>query len=128
MLVFRYIALHYLKYFVVILFAFILFSVGFDYMGVATKLPDSANLVVMYIVYKVFYSIDMLLPLTLIFAMIATKVSFIRNNTLVAFYSLGYSKVDILKPFVVVSMAIIVLFVALHSTSFARADEFAKNI
>ena len=128
MLVFSYIALHYLKYFAVILFAFILFSVGFDYMGVATKLPESANLVVMYIVYKVFYSIDMLLPLTLIFAMIATKVSFIRNNTLVAFYSLGYSKVDILKPFVVVSTIIIMLFVALHSTSFARANEFAKNI
>ena len=54
MLVFGYIARHYLKYFAVILFAFILFSVGFDYMGVATKLPDSANLVVMYIVYKVF--------------------------------------------------------------------------
>ncbi len=128
MLVFGYIARHYLKYFAVILFAFILFSVGFDYMGVATKLPDSANLVVMYIVYKVFYSIDMLLPLTLVFAMIATKVSFIRNNTLVAFYSLGYSKVDILKPFVAVSMIIIVLFVALHSTSFARANEFANNI
>ncbi len=128
MLVFGYIARHYLKYFAVILFAFILFSVGFDYMGVATKLPDSANLVVMYIVYKVFYSIDMLLPLTLVFAMIATKVSFIRNNTLVAFYALGYSKVDILKPFVAISMIIIVLFVALHSTSFARANEFANNI
>ncbi len=128
MLVFSYITLHYLKYFAVILFAFILFSVGFDYMGVASKLPDSANLVLMYIVYKVFYSIDMLLPLTLIFAMIATKVSFIRNNTLVAFYSLGYSKVDILKPFVVVSTVIIVLFIALHSTSFARANEFAQNI
>ena len=128
MLVFSYIALHYLKYFAVILFALTLFSVGFDYMGVASKLPDSANLVVMYIVYKVFYSIDMLLPLTLIFAMIATKVSFIRNNTLVAFYALGYSKVDILKPFVAVSTIIIILFVALHSTSFARANEFAKNI
>ncbi len=128
MLVFGYIARHYLKYFAVILFAFILFSVGFDYMGVATKLPDSANLVVMYIVYKVFYSIDMLLPLTLVFAMIATKVSFIRNNTLVAFYALGYSKVDILKPFVAISMIIIVLFVALHSTSFARANELANNI
>ncbi len=128
MLVFRYIALHYLKYFAVILFAFILFSVGFDYIGVGNKLPDSANLVLMYIVYKVFYSIDMLLPLTLIFAMIATKVSFIGNNTLVAFYSLGYSKVDILKPFVAVSTVIIMLFIALHSTSFARANEFAKNI
>lgn len=66
MLVFKYIALHYLKYFFVILGALILFSVGFDYVGVASQLPDSANLVLMYVVYKVFYSIDMLLPLTLI--------------------------------------------------------------
>jgi len=128
MLAFRYIALHYLKNFTVILSAFILFSVGFDYIGIGNQLPDSANLVLMYIVYKVFYSIDMLLPLTLIFAMIATKISFIRNNTLVGFYSLGYSKVDILKPFVVVSTLIIMLFITLNSTSFARANEFARNI
>ncbi len=128
MLVFKYIALHYLKYFFVILGALILFSVGFDYVGVASQLPDSANLVLMYVVYKVFYSIDMLLPLTLIFAMIATKISLIRNNSLVAFYSLGYSKVDILKPFVVVSTLIIVLFITLHSTSFARANEMARTI
>jgi len=108
--------------------AFILFSVGFDYIGISNQLPDSANLVLMYIVYKVFYSIDMLLPLTLIFAMIATKVSFIRNNTLVGLYSLGYSKVDILKPFVVVSTFIVMLFIALHSTSFARANELATTI
>ncbi|MEA2112086.1 MAG: LptF/LptG family permease [Campylobacterota bacterium] len=128
MLVFKYISLHYLKYFFVILTALIFFSVGFDYVGVASQLPDSANLVLMYVVYKVFYSIDMLLPLTLIFAMIATKVSFIRNNTLVGFYSLGYSKVDILKPFVAVSTLIIIIFIALHSTSFARANEMARTI
>jgi lipopolysaccharide export system permease protein len=128
MLAFKYIAFHYLKYFIVILMAFILFSVGFDYIGISNQLPDSANLVLMYIVYKVFYSIDMLLPLTLIFAMIATKISFIRNNTLVGLYSLGYSKVDILKPFVAVSTLIVIIFISLHSTSFARANELASTI
>ena len=129
MLAFKYISFHYIRYFIVILLALVLFLVGFDYMGSSEKLDISANLLLIYIVYKTFYAIDMLLPLSLIFAMISTKIFLIRSNALVSFYSLGYSRIDILKPFVIVSTAIIILFISLHSISnFARADEFAKNI
>ncbi len=129
MLAFKYISFHYLKYFLVILIALVMFIVGFDYMENAGKLSSSANLVLIYLVYKAFFAIDMLLPISLIFAMITTKIFLIRSNALVSFYSLGYSRVDVLKPFVVVSTSIIVLFISLHSLpSFARADEFAKNI
>ncbi|RLD41676.1 MAG: permease, partial [Bacteroidetes bacterium] len=69
------------------------------------------------------------LPLALVFSMISTKIFLIRSNALVSFYSLGYSRIDVLRPFVVVSTSIIVLFIALHSlSSFSRADEFSKNI
>ena len=128
MLLFRYIAYHYLRFFFVILFALIAFMVGFDYMGNSDTLPDSANLVVLYLMYKSFFAVDMMTPLSLVFAMIATKVFLIRSNALVAFYSLGYSKTDVLKPFVAVASLVIVIFIALHATSFARADEYAKNI
>ena len=129
MLAFKYISFHYIKYFIIILLALVLFLVGFDYMGSSEKLNISANLLVIYLVYKTFFAIDMLLPLSLIFAMISTKIFLIRSNALVSFYSLGYSRVDILRPFVVVSTLIIILFISLHSISnFARADEFAKNI
>ena len=128
MLSFRYIAFHYLKYFFVILIALVMFTVGFDYIQNAPKLPDSANLVLLYLMYKSFFAVDTMLPLSLIFAMIATKIFFIRSNALVAFYALGYSKTDVLKPFVVVSSLMIVLFISLHTTSFARAQEYAKNI
>ncbi|MDD3442416.1 MAG: LptF/LptG family permease [Sulfurimonas denitrificans] len=129
MLVFKYIAFHYIRYFIIILLALVLFLVGFDYMGNTEKLDISANLFLIYVVYKTFYAIDMLLPLSLIFAMISTKIFLIRSNALVSFYSLGYSRIDILKPFVVVATAMITLFISLHSISnFARADEFAKNI
>ncbi|MFA5462363.1 MAG: LptF/LptG family permease [Sulfurimonas sp.] len=129
MLAFKYISFHYIRYFIVILLALVLFLVGFDYMGSSEKLDISANLLLIYVVYKTFYAIDMLLPLSLIFAMISTKIFLIRSNALVSFYSLGYSRIDILKPFVVVSSVIITLFISLHSISnFARADEFAKNI
>ena len=129
MLAFRYISFHYIKYFSIILSALVLFLVGFDYMGNAESLDISANLLLIYLVYKTFFAIDILLPLSLIFAMISTKIFLIRSNALVSFYSLGYSRVDILKPFVVVSTLIIMIFIWFHSISnFARADEFAKNI
>ena len=129
MLVFRYIASHYIKYFLIILVALVLFLVGFDYMDNASKLSKSANLVVIYLVYKAFFAIDMLLPLALVFGMITTKIHLIRSNALVSFYSLGYSRVDILKPFVIVSSAVVVIFISLHSlSSFSRADEFSNNI
>jgi len=106
-----------------------MFLVGFDYMEKANKLPDSANLVLIYLVYKAFFAIDILLPLALIFSMITTKIFLIRSNALVSFYSLGYSRIDILKPFVAVSTLIIMIFVFLHTLpSFSRAEEFSKNI
>ena len=129
MLAFRYIMIHYLRFFIIILGALSLFLVGFDYMSNASKLSSSANLVLIYLVYKSFFAIDMLLPLSLIFAMISTKISLIRSNALVAFYSLGYSKMDILKPFVVASLGITILFIYLHTIpKFAKANEMAISI
>ncbi len=128
MLTFRYVAWHYLKYFAIILFALVFFMVGFDLIQAMDKLPDSANLIVLYMMFKSFFAIDMMLPLSLIFAMIATKIQLIRSNALVAFYALGYSKTDILKPFVAVSGLLIVIYIALHTTAFARADEYSNNI
>ena len=129
MLAFNYIALHYIKYFLIILVALSLFFVGFDYMGNVNKLHISANLLLIYLVYKTFFAIDMLLPLSLVFGMISTKIFLIRSNALVSFFSLGYSRNDVLRPFVVVSVLITMVFISLHSWSnFARADEFSNNI
>lgn len=95
----------------------------------ADELSNSANITLIYLVYKSFFAIDTLLPLSLVFGMISTKIFLIRSNALVSFYSLGYSRVDVLKPFVVVSTTIIVLFISLHAwPNFSRADEFAKNL
>ncbi len=129
MLAFKYISFHYLKYFFIILIALLMFMVGFDYMQYADQLSKSANLLLIYLVYKSFYAIDMLVPLALVFAMISTKVYLIRSNALVSFYSLGYSRVDVLRPFVVLSTFMILVFIGLHSfSSFSRANEFSDNI
>ena len=129
LLAFKYISLHYLKYFFIILIALEMFLVGFDYMQYADQLTKSANLLLIYLVYKSFYGIDMLVPLSLIFAMISTKIMLIRSNALVSFYSLGYTRVDILRPFVVVSTVLTIIYISLHSfSSFSRANEFSDNI
>ncbi len=128
MLLFRYIANHYLKYFLVILLALVAFVVGFDYMSHSDTLPDSANLIVLYLMYKTFFAVDLMTPLSLIFGMIATKIFLIRSNALVAFYALGYARTDVLKPFVTLSTLVVLIYIGLHATSFARADEYAKNI
>ena len=129
MISFRYIAYHYTKYFIIIMISLMMFLVGFDYIDHASELSDSANLTVIYLVYKSFYAIDMLLPLALVFAMISTKVFLINSNALVSFYSLGYSRLDILKPFLIVSTLIIMLFISFHAhPSFSRAYEYSKNI
>jgi len=129
MLAFRYVAWHYIKYFFLILSALVLFYVGFDYMAKAESLNLSANLLLIYLVYKAFFAIDTLLLDSLVFAMISTKIFLIRSNALVSFFSLGYSRTDILKPFVVVATCIIIIFIALHGwPKFARAVEFYNNI
>ena len=129
MLAFKYISFHYLKYFFIILAALVLFWLGFDYMQHAEKLSKSANLLLIYFVYKTFFAIDILLPLALVFAMISTKIFLIRSNALVSFYSLGYSRVDVLRPFVFVATLISFIFITLHAfPTFARAAEYSMNI
>lgn len=129
MIAFKYISIHYLKYFFVILGALVMFLVAFDYINHAEDLSHSANLLLIYLVYSALNAIEMLLPLSLIFAMITTKIFLIRSNALVSFFSLGYTRTDVLKPFLVVSTAIIVLFISLHAVpSFSRAGEFSSNI
>ena len=128
MLAFKYISFHYFKYFFIILTALVMFMVGFDYLQYMNELPKSANLVLIYIMYRIFFAIDMLLPLALVFAMISTKIFLIRSNALVSFYSLGYSRTQVLRPFLAVSVGVVLIFILAHATNFARADEFANNI
>ena len=124
----RYLVLLYLKYFSLIFIALVFFFVGLDYIQNAKSLPNSANLQILYVVYKSFYAIDVLLPIATVFGMLATKIYLIRSNELVAIYSIGYDKKRVIKPFFWASFFIITLFMALHTTSFAYANENADNI
>ena len=124
----RYLALSYLKYFFIILFALILFFVGLDFLQAVKALPDSANLQVLYVFYRTLAGIDLLFPISLVFALIALKVHLIRSNELVALYALGYSKKDVLRPLFGSALLLTLLYLILHLTSFSYAKEYAENI
>jgi len=128
-LAFKTISFLYLKYISIIVMALVLFFVGFDVMDNLSGLPDSANLKLLYALFRSYYALDILFPISLVFAMIATKISLIRSNSLVAYYSLGYSKADVLRPFTLLSTLLIVIYILLHMYApFAKGQEYSDNI
>ncbi|BAF69500.1 LptF/LptG family permease [Nitratiruptor sp. SB155-2] len=127
-MVYRYLAINYLKYFLLLLISLTLFFVSLDYFQVFKSLPASANLQILYLYYKSLNAIDLLFPITLIFALIALKNRLIRSNELVAIYALGYSKRGVVMPVFLTSLLLTILYLFLHLTSFAYADEYANNI
>ena len=124
----RYLVLLYLKYVFIILIALILFFIGVDLMQNFKKLPNSANLQVIYIFYNIFYSLHFVLPLSLVFGLITTKIALIRSNTLVAFYSLGYSKNQIIKPFFFTSLLMTLVYISLNTTEMAYSKDKINKI
>jgi len=57
-----------------------------------------------------------------------TKISFIKSNSLGALYSFGYSRKDILFPFIVVALVTHLIFIYLHTTSFSYGNINSKTI
>lgn len=127
-MIFRYLSRLYLKYFLIVFLALILFFVGLDYLQAAKGLPDSANLQVLYVVYKAFYGTGLLLPVALVLSGVVTYITLVRSNELVALYSLGYSKKRVVIPFFAVSFFMTLLYIAIHATPFAYSKEYADNI
>ena len=128
MLFFRTLSFLYLRYCVIIVIALTGFMLGFDMLNNGETLPSSANLIIIYGAYKWLYALDMMLPISLIFAFIATIIELIRSNALTSFYALGYSRIKVLTPILFVVTLIISAYIAAHTTSFARANEYADNL
>ena len=124
----KYLIRLYLKYFFFILFSLVVFFVGLDFLTSLKSLPKSANLQLLYAAFKALYGVDILLPISLIFAMIWTKLHLIRSNELVALYALGYDKRSVIRPIFLTSLIITILYILLHATPITYAEEYAKNI
>ncbi len=124
----KYIIINYLKNFIVILFALELFYVGIDLLTNYQKLPKSANLDILYILFQGINAINYTLPLSVVFAMIVTTSSMIKSNELISIYTLGISRQSLSKPMFITSLFITIIYIFLNFTPFSYADEYSYNL
>lgn len=125
---FRYISKQYLSAFFVIFISLNMFFVIVDLLVNFSSLPKSANSILLYVFFLACSATTQVLALSLIFAMILFMIRLIRQNELVSFYALGFSKNKlILYPFLW-AVLISLLFVVLNFTQFAYFGEYKDNI
>jgi lipopolysaccharide export system permease protein len=124
----QYVLKKFLFYFFIILISLELFFVLTDLFRAIKWLPDSANLQFLYISYYAFFVLTITLPLSLIFGWITTIINLIKQNELVAFFSLGYSYKDIFKSVVLTSSLIATILLILQATPLAYSEEQKNKI
>ncbi|MCH5336772.1 MAG: LptF/LptG family permease [Campylobacter sp.] len=118
----------YLKNFFIIFTALLVFYCGIDLLVNFKKLPDSANLDLLYTLFLAFSAVKYVLPLSLVFALVYSLITMIRNNELISLYALGLSKnLVILYPFLW-ALFFCFVYVGLNFTSFAYADDYKRNV
>jgi lipopolysaccharide export system permease protein len=124
----RFLAKRYFKNFLILFLALEFFFTGIDLMQNFKYLPPSANLQIIYGVNKFLGFSNYTLPLSLVFAMISTIFALIKSSELVALYSLGLSKKEIIKPIFFIASLITLLYITLGFTGFTSANYKADNI
>ena len=123
-----YITKYYIQYTIIVLSGLSLFFVVIDYAQVGKTLPASANLQILYFYYKLLHAISILFPISLIFGAVLTFAKLIKENYIVAFYSLGYSEKDLLTPIFTNSIILTFIFISLYTTSFSYSKNIADQI
>jgi len=118
----------YIKYFLIILLSLELFFVGIDVLQYFSRLPNSANLQLLYIMYNVFFTLTITLPLSLVFGWIVTLTFLIKDNALVSFYALGVSQKEIMMPILLITTLFTFVLIGLQSTPLAYAYEQKEKI
>lgn len=124
----KYLLAKYLKYFFIILLSLELFFVGIDLLQYFSRLPNSANLQLLFIIYDIFFTLTITLPLSLVFAWVVTLTFLIKENALVSFYSLGVSKTQILLPVVFLGVFFTLLLIVVQMTPLAYSYEEKNKI
>ena len=130
-LYFTYLAKHYLKNLLIILFGLSLIFSVIDYFQHAPKLKTMGSYQLYYIFYKWEEAVTLIYPLAIVFAVISTKIMMVKSSNFVVFHAFGYTKRKLFTPFFVVSLFVYLIFMFLHTTEFSyakdRADQLIKN-
>ncbi len=124
----RYIVSHYLKNFFVIFLSLEFFYVAIDLLSNYKNFPESANLQLLYVVFKTLDAFNYSIPLSTVFAMIVTKFSMIKSNELVTLYAVGVTKKALIKPLFLTALSLTLLYISLNFTPFAYAYEYSRNL
>jgi len=126
-MLFKYVAFHYLKNMLIILIGLSGLFSGLDFLMNATGLP-SFNVKILYGFFKWQEALSLLFPLAIVFGGIWTKISFIKQNSISAMYSLGVTRKELFKPFFMVGLFTYLVFLGLNFTPFATAKDSAKQL
>lgn len=127
-MLFRFITLAYLKFIALICLSLQLFFMGVEILKYMDDLPDSANLVVLFLVWVFLYALNFTFPIALILASVATYIVLVKSNQLTAILSIGYSKKQILAPLIIVATFLSATYIALNATSLVYAEEKIQSI
>lgn len=122
-LYFFYLSKLYLKNLLSILLGLSFAFAAIDYFQYAQKLDVSGSYQTLYIFYMWEQALGLLYPLSIIFALIMTKLSLVRNNTMGALHAFGYSKQRLVWPFLLVATLTYAVFTLLHTTEFSYARD-----
>ena len=124
----RYSSFIYFKYFLIIFMALVGFYVVIDTLTNLKNLPNSANLQIIYVCLTALISINYILPISLVLALIVTIINLIRSNELVSFYALGVSKNRLIMPIFTIALIISFAYIGLCFTQFAYAKERQESL
>jgi len=125
---FRYVVYHYGKNFLILLLGLSLAIVLIDFLQHAAQLHGGINRKVLYMYYTWQKMLALIYPLIILFALAWTQITFINRNIFVAFFSFGYTRRQLLKPFFFSALVIYLFFTLLQTTGFAYGHDNARAI
>jgi lipopolysaccharide export system permease protein len=123
---FRYLSWLYIKNLLAVLFGLAFAFAAIDYFQHVQQLDVAGNYKILYIFYMWQEALGLLYPLALIFALIMTKLSLVKNSTMGALHAFGYSKKRLFFPLLIVASLIYIIFTFLHTTEFSYAKDKAS--
>jgi len=127
-LYFRYLAKLYAKNLFAILFGLSFAFAAIDYFQHIQELDVSGSYKILYIFFMWQEALGLLYPLAIVFALIMTKLTLVKQGTMGVLHAFGYSKKRLLAPMMLVGTLTYAIFITLHTTEFSYAKDKAKAL
>ena len=127
-MLFRFVGFLYLKFITLICLSLQIFFIGVEILKYIDDLPDSANLIVLFLAWVFLYALNYTFPIAVILASVVAYIVLVKSNNLTAILSIGYSKKQVLAPLVITATLLNATYIALNATPFVYAEENIENI